>query len=102
MENRFFTVNGMRCEHCKASVENAIKEIAGVETAEVDLANKNSKGFVRQQFGKSRQNKSGSRCNRSLRTNFIRIIRRKKNEKDHSSNRYGMFGMFCQYREETK
>ena len=40
MENRLFTVNGMRCEHCKASVENAIKEIAGVETAEVDLANK--------------------------------------------------------------
>lgn len=43
MENRFFTVNGMRCEHCKASVENAIKEIAGVETAEVDLANKTVK-----------------------------------------------------------
>ena len=43
MENRLFTVNGMRCEHCKASVENAIKEIAGVETAEVDLANKTVK-----------------------------------------------------------
>lgn len=43
MENRFFTVNGMRCEHCKASVENAIKEIAGVETAKVDLANKTVK-----------------------------------------------------------
>ena len=43
MENRLFTVNGMRCEHCKAIVENEITEIAGVETAEVDLANKTVK-----------------------------------------------------------
>ena len=48
----------MRCEHCKASVENAIKEIAGVETAEVDLANKTVKVSYDSNLGKSRQNKA--------------------------------------------
>lgn len=40
MENKQFTVNGMKCEHCKASVENALKSVAGVEMAEVNLAAK--------------------------------------------------------------
>lgn len=40
MENKVFTVNGMKCEHCKANVENAIKGVVGVEMAEVNLAEK--------------------------------------------------------------
>lgn len=40
MENKVFTVNGMKCEYCKANVENAIKGVVGVEMAEVNLAEK--------------------------------------------------------------
>ena len=40
MENKVFTVNGMKCEHCKTNVENAIKGVVGVEMAEVNLAEK--------------------------------------------------------------
>ncbi len=37
MEKKTFTVNGMKCVHCKASVENAIKALAGVCNAEANL-----------------------------------------------------------------
>lgn len=30
-------VQGMTCDHCKASVEKAMKEIDGVQSAEVNL-----------------------------------------------------------------
>jgi copper chaperone len=30
-------VEGMSCNHCKASVEKALKSVAGVENAEVNL-----------------------------------------------------------------
>lgn len=30
-------VKGMKCGHCKASVEKACRVVAGVETAEADL-----------------------------------------------------------------
>ena len=40
MENKVFTVNGMKCEHCKANVENARKGVVCVEMAEVNLAEK--------------------------------------------------------------
>lgn len=33
-----YTVKGMSCNHCKASVEKAISEVDGVENVEVDLA----------------------------------------------------------------
>lgn len=33
-------VNGMNCEHCKASVEKTVKAIPGIKDAHVDL-NKN-------------------------------------------------------------
>lgn len=33
-------VEGMSCGHCKAAVEKALKGIAGVQDAEVDLAAK--------------------------------------------------------------
>ena len=32
-----YTVTGMTCEHCKASVSEEISEIAGVSGVEVDL-----------------------------------------------------------------
>ena len=35
---RSYTVKGMSCEHCRASVAEEIGEIAGVESVAVDLA----------------------------------------------------------------
>ena len=37
---KILTVNGMQCEHCKASVENALSAVAGVSSAKVDLKKK--------------------------------------------------------------
>lgn len=33
-------VNGMKCENCKAAVENAVKAIPGIKSAHVDLDKK--------------------------------------------------------------
>jgi copper chaperone CopZ len=33
-------INGMKCMHCKATVEKALKEVPGVSDAEVDLDEK--------------------------------------------------------------
>lgn len=33
---KVFTVTGMKCEHCEARVENAIKEVNGVNSAKAD------------------------------------------------------------------
>ncbi|MHB8125416.1 MAG: CopZ family metallochaperone [Desulfitobacteriaceae bacterium] len=33
-------VEGMTCNHCKMSVEKALKNVSGVENAQVDLAKK--------------------------------------------------------------
>ncbi len=41
METKTFAVNGMKCEHCKANVENAVRNLAGVSKAQVSLADKN-------------------------------------------------------------
>ena len=38
---KIITVNGMKCEHCKAKVEGALKAIDGVHAAEVSLADHN-------------------------------------------------------------
>ena len=35
------TVNGMKCEHCKATVESALTALEGVKSAEVNLAERN-------------------------------------------------------------
>ena len=35
-----FTVKGMSCGHCKATVEGAVKALGGVKTAEADLDTK--------------------------------------------------------------
>lgn len=37
------TVNGMSCHHCKNAVESALKNLDGVENAEVSLAEKSVK-----------------------------------------------------------
>lgn len=37
------TVNGMKCEHCKATVEAALTALDGVRSAEVSLADRNVK-----------------------------------------------------------
>lgn len=41
METKTFAVSGMKCEHCAASVENALKGLGGVSGATVSLADKN-------------------------------------------------------------
>jgi copper chaperone CopZ len=33
-----YTVSGMTCEHCVASVTEEVSEVAGVESVDVDLA----------------------------------------------------------------
>jgi copper chaperone CopZ len=38
---KVFTVNGMKCEHCKAHVENALNGLNGVTSAVVSLADHN-------------------------------------------------------------
>ncbi len=37
---KILTVEGMQCEHCKASVESALSGVAGVTSAKVDLKKK--------------------------------------------------------------
>lgn len=38
MAKNVYAVSGMKCEHCKANVENALKGVEGVRSAEVDLS----------------------------------------------------------------
>lgn len=37
------TVNGMTCDHCKKTVEDAVKKIPGIKSASVDLDKKELK-----------------------------------------------------------
>lgn len=37
MEKKVFRVNGMKCAHCKANVENAIKSLSGVNSVVAEL-----------------------------------------------------------------
>lgn len=41
MTTKTFAVSGMKCVHCKANVENAVKAIDGVENAEACLEAQN-------------------------------------------------------------
>ena len=41
MKQETFTVSGMKCVNCKAKVENALKELAGVDSAVVSLKDDN-------------------------------------------------------------
>lgn len=43
METKIYNVEGMRCMHCKANVENALKAMDGVSEAEASLENHNVK-----------------------------------------------------------
>ena len=40
---QIFSVSGMKCVHCKANVENAIKGITGVFAAEANLEEANKR-----------------------------------------------------------
>jgi copper chaperone len=40
MEKQILTVEGMSCGHCKNAVETAVRALAGVSSAHVDLAAK--------------------------------------------------------------
>lgn len=37
MTTKTYTVNGMKCDHCRQSVESALKGVNGVKSAEVSL-----------------------------------------------------------------
>lgn len=37
MEKKVFKVNGMKCDHCKAKVEEALHNVNGVHSAVVSL-----------------------------------------------------------------
>ena len=37
MVQKTFTVSGMKCPHCKAKAEDALRAVAGVQQAEVNL-----------------------------------------------------------------
>lgn len=37
MNDTVLKIEGMSCNHCKMAVEKALKKVAGVEKAEVDL-----------------------------------------------------------------
>ncbi len=37
-DQRTYTVSGMTCSHCVASVREEVSEVAGVESVDVDLA----------------------------------------------------------------
>jgi len=39
-EQLVLKVEGMTCNHCKAAVENAVRQLSGVLAAEVDLSRK--------------------------------------------------------------
>ncbi|MCD8510154.1 MAG: copper chaperone CopZ [Bacillus sp. (in: Bacteria)] len=41
MKKEVIKVDGMTCNHCKTAVEGALKNVAGVSVAEVDLGEKN-------------------------------------------------------------
>lgn len=41
MATKTFNVNGMKCAHCKANVENAIQTLVGVQHVEANLEAKN-------------------------------------------------------------
>ncbi|MHB1125815.1 MAG: copper ion binding protein [Bacillota bacterium] len=43
MASEIIRVEGMTCNHCKMSVEKAVKNLEGVQNAEVDLAAKQVK-----------------------------------------------------------
>ena len=38
MKKSVFAVSGMKCGHCKATVENALKTVLGVVSADANLA----------------------------------------------------------------
>lgn len=43
MMEKTMQINGMMCNHCKMTVEKALKAVSGVENVEVDLAAKCAK-----------------------------------------------------------
>ena len=43
-------INGMKCMHCKATVEKALKEVPGVSDAEVDLDEKTATITLEKKF----------------------------------------------------
>ena len=41
MKSDIFAVSGMKCVHCKANVENALKYLNGVKSAEANIEKAN-------------------------------------------------------------
>ena len=80
MKSDIFAVSGMKCVHCKANVENALKSLNGVKSAEANL----EKANVNVEYDESV------------------VTPAQLKEANNSCYRHGMFCMFCQCREETE
>jgi len=37
MKTKTYKINGMKCDHCRANVENGLAELPGVQRVSVDL-----------------------------------------------------------------
>ena len=48
-----FTINGMSCNHCVATVEKAVNELPGIQKVKVNL--KKNEGVVKSMRSKSRK-----------------------------------------------
>lgn len=55
---KYIYVNGMMCGHCKMHVENALKGVAGVKSAEVELENKRAVVEVTPEFDENAAKKA--------------------------------------------
>ena len=55
---KYIYVNGMMCGHCKMHVENALKGVAGVKSAEVELDNKRAVVEVTPEFDENAAKKA--------------------------------------------
>ena len=45
MKSDIFAVSGMKCVHCKANVENALKSLNGVKSAEANIEKAGTKNY---------------------------------------------------------
>ncbi len=41
MVRKIYSVSGMKCEHCKANVEQSLKSLSGIQDAKVSLVDAN-------------------------------------------------------------
>lgn len=50
---KIIEIEGMSCEHCAKKVESALKDVKGVKSARVDLANKKAEVTLKEEVDES-------------------------------------------------